>query len=123
MTTSSRNTVVFCTLQVEGLHNWPDAMLIPEVGYLENTHRHIFNIKAYVQVTHNDRDVEFIVLKHNILKYIYAHYSTPYGCIHFNNMSCEMIAEKLIDHFNLIKCEVNEDGENGAIVTVNGTNQ
>jgi len=32
-------------------------------------------------------------------------------------MSCEMIARELIEHFNLSRCEVSEDGENGAIVT------
>ena len=38
--------------------------------------------------------------------------------MNFKSNSCEMIARDLIDKFGLNKCEVNEDGENGAIVTV-----
>ena len=34
----------------------------------------------------------------------------------FNSMSCEMLANELIDEFDLYSCEVNEDGEGGAIV-------
>jgi hypothetical protein len=36
----------------------------------------------------------------------------------FGAKSCEMIAIELINEFNLSRCEVNEDNENGAIVTV-----
>ena len=37
----------------------------------------------------------------------------------FGSRSCEMIAEELIVTFNLSRCEVSEDGENGTIVTAN----
>lgn len=55
-------TVVFCTLQIDGTHYWKDCP-IEEVSFLRNNHRHMFHIKAYKEVFHDDRDVEFIWLK------------------------------------------------------------
>ena len=113
-------TEVYCTLQIEGTHNWPDCPF-DEVGYLRDPHRHMFHIKAYKEVTHSDRDVEFIMLKHDIEHFMWKEFgkeSRNMSClIEFGAMSCEMIAEKLIEEFDLSRCEVNEDGENGAIVT------
>ena len=123
MTTHRTETVVFCSLQVEGIHNWPDCP-IDEVAYLRDPHRHLFHIKAYKEVTHSDRDVEFIWLKHQIQHFIdRTYYSVKYNCCVFGAKSCEMIAEELISKFDLQKCEVNEDGENGAIVTVTTTTE
>lgn len=122
-------SVVYCTLQVEGTHNWPNCPY-DEVDYLRVPHRHMFHIKAYKPVTHSDRDVEFIMLKHRIESYLLTSYGKPIMGDHnweicdnkmicvFGAMSCEMIAEELIEKFGLSKCEVNEDNENGAIVEV-----
>jgi len=123
------NKVVFCTVQIEGTHNWPTCPF-DEVDYLRVPHRHVFHIKAYKPVTHSDRDVEFIMLKHLIRDYLVNKYGTfirhdevtsnvYYTHCEFGAMSCEMIAEELIEKFDLSKCEVNEDNENGAIVEVN----
>ena len=111
------STEVYCTLQIEGLHNWPGCP-IAEVNYLKDLHRHVFHIKACKKVSHDDRDVEFIVLKHKIKSFFYKYYNTDSNLYVFGAMSCEMIAKELISKFNLSKCEVSEDGENGAIVTV-----
>jgi predicted methyltransferase MtxX (methanogen marker protein 4) len=113
-----KKTVVFCTLQIEGTHNWKDCPF-EEVAYLRDTHRHVFWIKAYKEVSHSDRDVEFIMLKHRIEQYLKSKYRNTFLklCV-FGSMSCEMIAEELITAFDLCKCEVNEDNENGAIVIV-----
>ena len=114
------STEVYCTLQVEGLHHWPECPYA-EVSYLQSLHRHLFHIKAYKKVTHDNRDVEFIVLKHRIEEYLYETYLNDFlNVLDFKNMSCEMIAKKLISKFDLSRCEVSEDGENGAIVTVEG---
>ena len=116
---------VYCTLEVEGTHNWPNCPF-DEVAYLRDPHRHMFGIKAYKIVTHSDRDVEFIMLKHQIQKYLYDEYAfdcaidlhrTGTFCI-FGARSCEMIAQELIEQFDLSRCEVNEDNENGCILTV-----
>lgn len=116
--TVSISTEVYCTLQVEGLHYWPGCD-IDEVHYLNNLHRHVFHIKAFKLVGHDDRDIEFIALKHKLLSYFYdGYFDSKYKLFNFENMSCEMIAKELIAKFNLSRCEVSEDGENGAIVTV-----
>ncbi len=113
---------VFCTLQVEGIHNWP-ACPFDEVSYLRDPHRHMFHIKAHKYVTHSDRDVEFIMLKHAIKVYLTGKYfSVDKAAFVFRAMSCEMIAKELINKFDLCKCEVSEDGENGAIVSVEPVN-
>ena len=109
---------VFCTLQIEGTHNWPGCPF-KEVAYLKHSHRHVFHIKAFKTVTHDDRDVEFIMLKHKINKHFHDnHFNDMSQMMEFGPMSCEMIAKELITKFNLSRCEVSEDGENGAIVTV-----
>ena len=111
-----KSTQVFCTLQVEATHNWPGCPF-DEVAYLRDPHRHVFFIKAYTAVTHTDRDVEFIMLKHKILDYMKTTYYSDDAKLHvFGAKSCEMLGQELIEHFGLTMCEVSEDNENGAIV-------
>lgn len=111
-------TRVYCTLQIPGIHRWLNCPY-DEVKYLRDYHRHVFHIKATIQVCHDDRDVEFIMLKNKIDKYLREQYFDPTQqvCM-FGDRSCEMIAQDLISTFSLIECEVSEDGENGSIVTV-----
>lgn len=107
---------VYAYLQVEGVHWWADCP-IEEVSYLKYPHRHTFHITAHVCVSHDDRDVEFIVLKHSIREYLEKKYwDDTWKLLKFGGMSCEMIAEELIDEFGLSMCVVSEDGENGATV-------
>lgn len=118
MPITKTSTEVYCTLQIEGVHHWP-ACPLEEVAYLRDLHRHMFHIKAYANVSHGDRDIEFIVLKHKILNWFYdGWFDSELRLFNFGSMSCEMIAERLIEEFNLSRCEVSEDGENGAIVSV-----
>ena len=109
-------TEVFCTVLFEGIHNCPNCP-IEEVSYLKDPHRHIFHIKAFKQVNHNDRDVEFIWLKHRVQEFLTETY--PNG--QMGPTSCEMLAHILIGHFDLTKCEVSEDNENGAVVELQVT--
>ena len=112
---STRKTVVFCTLQFEATHNWPGCD-ISEVLYLQNEHRHMFHIKAYKDVNHDDRDVEFIKLKRDIAFHLRLTYGGTENTAKLGAKSCEMLAHELMTEFGLSQCEVNEDGENGAIV-------
>lgn len=109
-------TKVITRLSIEGIHRWK-ACPIEEVSYLRNYHRHIFNIIATSAVRHDDRDIEFIEQSHRMKNYLKKKYfSTAHQCLFFGDMSCEMIAKELTEEFNLLSCEVNEDGEGGAIV-------
>ncbi len=111
---------IFCTLQVEGLHNW-ESCDIDEVMYLKLPHRHVFHIKAIKTVYHNDRDIEFIKLKHSIQKHFREKYfSDKIACCDFKGMSCEMIAEELGTLFSLDVVEISEDNENGCILYFEG---
>ena len=104
------SSTVYCTLQYEALHNWPTCD-IDEVDFLKYPHRHMFHIKAFKKVDHDDRDIEFIVLKRKIARYLGEKYNHDFG-----PMSCEMIARELIDTFNLSACDVSEDNENGCFL-------
>lgn len=111
-----RKSYVIARTKVEGIHRW-DGCDIDEVAFLTLNHRHMFHIHAQVEVVHHDRDVEFIQLAHKIKSYLTNKYwDNQYQCAMFNSMSCEMLANELIDEFDLYSCEVNEDGEGGAIV-------
>lgn len=112
------SSVVFCSLAVDGIHRWEDCP-IEEVKFLRDDHRHMFFVRAYAPVEHQNRFIEFIELKHKILDYLKARYWDEQKRSHyFGKMSCEMIAEELIKQFDLCQCECSEDLENGAIVTV-----
>ncbi|MGZ8924321.1 MAG: hypothetical protein ACXW2E_00425 [Nitrososphaeraceae archaeon] len=107
---------VLIRLKIEGIHKWEQCD-IPEVSYLRNPHRHMFNIIGKAIVGHTNRDIEFIKLSHEIKQYVYEKYfDITYNCCLFGNMSCEDIALEILNRFNLMECEVNEDGEGGSVV-------
>lgn len=109
-------TIVFCSLQIPGIHRWKTCSL-DTVKYLKDFHRHMFWIRCYKSVNHDDRDVEFIDLKNQVYEFLLNEYwDSDTKCCMLKDMSCEMIATQLIEQFNLVQCEVSEDGENGAIV-------
>jgi len=118
MIKANLNTKVVVRLQVEGLHCWPEAELVfPEVGFLSDTHRHIFFIELKKKVHHDDRDIEFIMFKRDVQNYLYETYYVPEKrCYYFSNMSCEMIATELLRKFKCDFVSVFEDNENGAEV-------
>jgi len=102
---------IWITTQFEGFHRYPDAP--DEVAFLRDLHRHIFHIKVYIEVFHNERDIEFILFKKLIENEVKINSN------HFNHMSCEMIADDLSMFIKLkypsrkLKIEVSEDKENG----------
>lgn len=100
-------------LTVEGFHRFPLAvkMFGNEVSFLQERHRHNFQIVAKKKVSHDDRDVEFILFKRELENYIKRNYGTP---AEFNDMSCEAIARDLLEAYDLEYCSVDEDNENFA---------
>ena len=109
-------TNIICRLQVEGLHWWSEASKYePTMVYLESPHRHMFHIEVKKAVFHDDRDVEFIVFKRKVKKYLETkYYDEAFDLCNFKNKSCEMLAKELLERFDLTYCAVYEDNENGA---------
>ena len=103
------NVTVIVNLQVEGFHCWPKAPV--HVDYLRHRHRHMFHIEAEKVVEHTDRDVEIITLKNGIQQWLHNEYGGEFG-----TMSCEDIAKAILVKYDLGKCTVLEDGENGGRV-------
>lgn len=111
-------TYVIVRLQVDAEHNFPAAAeLFPEVAFLAHPHRHMFHIEAKVEVFHDNRDKEFIMLKRDIQEYLRSSYYNEARRMHvFGPMSCEMIAKEILNEFNCKSVQVWEDLENGAEV-------
>jgi len=112
------------TYQFDGVHNWPDAGSVqPEVGYLSSYHRHTFNVTVVIDVFHNDRELEYFMVRKILLEFITNKYFvTSNGVYDLGNSSCEMIAEKIKFHLHKvygwyrdITVEVLEDAANGTI--------
>lgn len=111
----SVKTSVFALVQVQGLHFFADAP--KEVEYLAYPHRHVFTFKCFKRVYHDNRDVEFIMLKNEITAHLKQKYECPVTHVcDFGFRSCEMLAKELMVQFDLFKVEVSEDGENGVEV-------
>jgi hypothetical protein len=104
---------------VSALHCWPGAPFA--VGYLRSPHRHLFVIRARKVATHEDRDVEILMLGDSVRAELSMLWSPAFQGVRgaerdFKEMSCEAIARYLIEKLGLCSCSVHEDDENGAIV-------
>lgn len=113
------NKQIFVTFQKEGIHCYPEAGSDPElksVQFLSHPHRHIFHFRVTIDVTHNNRDIEFIIFK-RWLESLYGD-----NILQLNHKSCEMLGEELVEHISTvypgrnIQVEISEDHENGAII-------
>lgn len=104
---------VFVTFAFEATHDW-ETCPYPEVDFLKYPHRHLFHIRLEKKVNHNNRDVEFIILKRSVESFINSNWNKKY----LPGTSCEDMAETLLLKFEASKVEVSEDGENGAMLEV-----
>jgi hypothetical protein len=107
----AKQKFIWVTFQKEGIHKYPDA---PEgVEFLKYPHRHMFHFRVEMEVFHDDRDVEFILLKRE-LEALY-----DVGTLQLDYKSCEMMADDLYEYLEDkyaerdVVIEVSEDGENG----------
>ena len=115
---------IWVTFQKEGMHRYPaaatDTALATgdeyDVSFLANPHRHIFHFRVWIDVVHNDRDIEFIQFK-RWLENLYRS-----GTLQLDYKSCEMMADDLYIQIagrypnRAVWIEVSEDGENGALI-------
>jgi len=67
---------IWVTFKKEGIHKYPAALEDPkleDVSFLGYPHRHIFHFKVWIEVFHDDRDIEFIQFKDGWKHCIKAH--------------------------------------------------
>jgi len=128
-TTAQRQ--IWVTFQKEGIHCYPDAATNPQlntgdeydVSFLASPHRHIFHFRVFIDVWHNDRDIEFIQFK----RWLESLYSNSNAVLKLDFKSCEMIADDLYIQIasrypgRTVTIEVSEDGENGCTIFYNQT--
>jgi len=106
------NTWIVIRARSEGTHYWIDAPI--EVLFLRNEHRHEFHTTVQIEVGHDDRELEFFMVKRWLDQHL------PKGSMAWQ--SCEMMAQRilirLIEKYGerKYKIEVSEDGENSALV-------
>jgi hypothetical protein len=115
---------IWVTFRKEGIHCYPAAATDPslatgdeyDVSFLGTPHRHIFHFRVWIDVLHNDRDIEFIQFK-RWLENLYKA-----GILQLDHKSCEMMADDLYAEIaarypdRAVWIEVAEDGENGALI-------
>ena len=118
---------IWITWQREGIHKYPAALTDPnlaDVEFLGYPHRHIFHFRVWIDVFHNDRDLEFIQFK----RWCESLYSSDNSVLSLDHKSCEMMADDLYiqiaDRYpgRVVHIEVSEDGENGALIRYELTN-
>ena len=117
---------IWVTFRKEGMHRYPAAATDPalatgdeyDVSFLASPHRHMFHFRVWIDVFHNDRDVEFIQFK----RWCESLYSGHGAVLSLDYKSCEMMADDLYIQIasrypgRVVHIEVSEDGENGALI-------
>ena len=114
--------MVWVKFEKEGMHCYPAAADDPnlatgdeyDVSFLQYPHRHIFKFRVWIEVFHDDRDIEFIQFK-RWMENMYAD-----GTMKLDFKSCEMMSDDLYVQITKrypgrkIEIDVSEDGENGS---------
>jgi hypothetical protein len=125
---STATKFIWVTFQKEGIHRYPEALTDPalatgdeyDVSFLGHPHRHIFHFRVSIEVTHNNRDIEFIQFKRWLEKLYSA------GTLVLDYKSCEMMSDDLYLHIaarypgRAVIIQVSEDGENGCEISYPG---
>ena len=120
---------IWITFRKEGIHKYPAAATDPnlatgdeyDVSFLASPHRHIFHFRVWIDVFHNDRDIEFIQFK-RWLENLYSGTNNNNSVLELDFKSCEMLADDLYIQIagrypdRAVWIEVAEDGENGALI-------
>ena len=123
------NRNIWVTFTKEGIHKYPAALDDPalatgdeyDVSFLGYPHRHTFHFKVWIEVFHDDREIEFIQFK----RWLEGLYGKDILQLDFK--SCEMIADDLYKEIDSkypnrnVKISVAEDNENGCEVEYNTT--
>jgi len=102
--------------QVEFIHQYAGAP--EEVSFLSYPHRHLLHITAEIEVFNDDRELEFIIVKRGLTKYL-----DTLNLTEVSNTSCETLGRGILlyltSHYGAnrdMTITVSEDGENGSIL-------
>lgn len=121
---AKKKTFIFVPFIKEGLHYFPGADTNPlyatkdryDVSHLGYKHFHYFYFKVYIEVTHDNREIEFIQFR----RWLESLYDSK--TLELDYKSCEMIADDLANAIwnkypnRDLKIEVSEDNINGCFV-------
>jgi 6-pyruvoyl-tetrahydropterin synthase len=106
--------------QFEAVHKYPTAP--QEVKHLRNLHRHTFIVTVQIEVKHDNRELEFFMVKD------FLHQKVQCNLGHnLNYKSCEMINDFFYKHLvgkygkRKMIIETSEDGQRSAITYYNFT--
>lgn len=119
-------SMIWVKFQKEGIHKYPAALEDPnlatgdeyDVSFLGYPHRHIFHFRVWIDVFHDDRDIEFIQFK----RWLESLYNGQGSVLSLDYKSCEMIARDLFKTIiarypgREVWIEVSEDNENGCFI-------
>ena len=127
------NKMIWVTFRKEGIHKYPAALTDPalatgdeyDVSFLGYPHRHIFHFRVWINVLHNDRDIEFIQFK-RWLESLYngdsSNNNNQGAVLSLDYKSCEMMSDDLYGIISKkypgreVWIEISEDGENGSFI-------
>ena len=139
---SKASKMIWVTFKKEGIHKYPAALEDPklatggwdDVSFLGYPHRHIFHFRVWIEVFHDDRDIEFIQFK-RWLERLYSGAANGHNSegskeqsasdsevLLLDYKSCEMIADELYEKISakypgrFVEIDVAEDGENGCSI-------
>ena len=105
-------------VSVLGWHHWLGAP--PEFEFLKISHMHEFRISVSLEVSHDDRQIEFLTARETLLAAMFAAWKNKTAAsLDFGPMSCEMIAERISSLaeqcFDVIPVSVRvSEGDDGA---------
>lgn len=106
---------IYVQSQFVAYHRWVAA---PESeGFLQAWHRHIFKVRVDLVVNTDDRDLEFFHVQKSLNKVLRKWEGLAL------EKSCEMFCDDILtalqpEYPTLFRVEVSEDGENGAVITL-----
>lgn len=128
-----RSKQIVVRFDLEGVHHFPNAEQIlgefktpdQDVKFLEYPHRHKFFFEIKIDVSGDNREIEFFQFQRKMKSEIVQFYNGN-PSLQFGARSCEMICQEVIDlvlmHYpnykGTLQVGVFEDNENGSEVTV-----
>jgi 6-pyruvoyl-tetrahydropterin synthase len=83
-----------------GVHSWPSAgetLETEKVNFLANTHAHDFRVTVECRVEHEDREIEFYLLRNTLKEIVYDNWEEEDHFLCFNGSSCETIGNLVLE--------------------------